>query len=114
MKLNVNIIEPTLSGEAGHCQSFVASLCGSAGEKEVRFTLWGGKSASLPPVPGAEISVERHFFRKIRRFQEFFLLRRLLARKERIFISTAGRVDLVLLNLAASGSVPANRVFCFF
>ncbi|HJV65046.1 MAG TPA: glycosyltransferase [Geomonas sp.] len=114
MKQNINIIEPTLSGEAGHCQSFVASLCGSAGQKEVRFTLWGGRAASLPAMPGADISLKRHFFRKIRRFQEFFLLRRLLARGERIFISTAGRVDLVLLNLAAAGSIPPQRVFCFF
>jgi glycosyltransferase involved in cell wall biosynthesis len=114
MTENINIIEPTLSGEAGHCQSFVASLCRAGADGKFRFTVWGGKSASLPAVPGAEVTVKRHFHRKIRKVQELFLLRRLLRSGERVFISTAGRVDLVLMNLASSGSVPPQRVFCFF
>src|SRR6185369_5552527 len=57
---------------------------------------------------------KRHFFRKVRRVQELFLLRRLLMSGERIFVSTAGRVDLVLLDLAAAGAIPPRRVFLFF
>lgn len=114
MEKNVNIIEPTLSGEAGHCQSFVASLCRAGEGTGVRFTLWGGRSASLPAGDGAEVTVKRHFFRKLRRVQELFLLRRLLCRGERIFISTAGRTDLVLLDWAARGAIPRSRVFCYF
>jgi glycosyltransferase involved in cell wall biosynthesis len=114
MKKKVHIIEPTLSGEAGHCQSFVASLCGAGADSPAAFTVWGGKGASLPTLPGSEVSVERHFYRKIRRVQELFLLRRLLATGERMFISTAGRVDLVLLDWAASESLAPQQVFCFF
>jgi glycosyltransferase involved in cell wall biosynthesis len=114
MKETIHVIEPTLSGEAGHCQSFLASLCRAGAPGRSRFTVWGGKRATLPALTGAEVSLQRHFFRRIRRVQELFLLRRLLAGGERIFISTAGRVDMVLLDLATRGSVAPGRVFLFF
>jgi glycosyltransferase involved in cell wall biosynthesis len=114
MRKNLQIIEPTLSGEAGHCRSFLESLCQADASGACHFTVWGGKTASLPRSPNGEPEVKRFFYRKIRKVQEFFLLRRLLAKGERIFISTAGRVDLLLLDLAASGPIPASRVFLFF
>ena len=114
MKENLHIIEPTLSGDAGHCQSFVASLCRAGGAGGSRFTVWGGRRASLPALAGVDISVKQFFFRKIRRVQELFLLRRLCVSGERIFVSTAGRVDLVLLDWAAAGSVAPRRVFLYF
>ncbi len=110
----VHIIEPTLANEAGHCRSFVESVCGAAAGGSCRFAVWGGKSAELPGAAAGRLTVERFFHRKIRRLQEFFLLRRLLAGGERIFISTAGRVDLALLDWAASAPVPPDRVFLYF
>jgi glycosyltransferase involved in cell wall biosynthesis len=114
MKNTIHIVEPTLSGEAGHCQSFLTSLCRAGIGGQSRFTVWGGRSATLPAFPGVELSLREHFFRRVRRVQELFLLRRLLKSGERIFISTAGRVDMVLLDLACSGAVVPGRVFLFF
>ena len=114
MKSNLHIIEPTLSGEAGHCQSFVASLCRAGSALQGRFTVWGGRRASLPAQNGVDLSLRRFFFRRVRRVQEFFLLRRLLKGTDRIFISTAGRVDLLLLEWAAASEIPARRVFLYF
>lgn len=109
----VHIIEPTLSGEAGHCLSFIESLV-SSGAGSCRFIVWGGREAEISGLDGLDLTVQRHFSRKIRRLQEFFLLRRLLSGGGRIFLSTAGRVDLVLLDWAAPAALPPDRVFLFF
>ena len=114
MTESIHIIEPTLSDTAGHCRSFIESLCSAAGEDSRRFTVWGGRGAGLPGPGGSSFPVKRFFFRKFRRFQELYLLRRLLAGGDRIFISTAGRVDLVLLNWAAPSAIAPDRVFLFF
>lgn len=114
MVKSIHVIEPTLSGEAGHCRSFLESVCLAPGNGACRFTVWGGRSASLPQEGSAALGVKRYFHRKIRRLQEFFLLRRLLKTGERIFISTAGRVDALLLDWAASGALPPSGVFLYF
>ncbi|MCM0082806.1 hypothetical protein L4X63_14520 [Geomonas sp. Red32] len=111
-KMNpLHIIEPTLSGEAGHCRSFLDSVVDAPGAP-VEITVWGGRGAQLSEAAG--VTVRRHFFRRVRRVQEFFLLRRLLRKGSRVFIATAGRVDLALVDKAASGPVPPGRVFLFF
>lgn len=114
MAKTLHIIEPTLSGEAGHCSSFIESLCRAAGAAASCFVVWGGRSAGLSDLEDATPRVERYFYRKVRKFQELFLLRRLLKGDGRIFISTAGRVDLMLLNWAARTPVAPGRVFLFF
>ncbi len=106
----LHIIEPTLATSAGHCHSFVSSLC-LAGEAS-RFELWAGRDASLPELEGM-VRVHRHFRRHIRRFQAFWLYRRLLRQAGRLFIATAGRTDLLLLDLAANGAIPPGKVFLY-
>jgi hypothetical protein len=113
MTETVHIIEPTLSSEAGHCHSFVASLCQAGSVDQTQFRVWGGKQAGFPGLVAENLCLERFFYRKIRRLQELFLFRRLLAGPGRIFVSTAGRVDMVLLDLAASAGVPPNKVFFY-
>ena len=107
----IHVIEPTLEGETGHCYSFVASLCAAAQGHPLR--LWIGKSAHAR-FTRAGVVVENHFFRTIRRLQAFFLYQRLLREEGRIFVATAGRTDLFLLNLAAGGHIPPGKVYLFF
>lgn len=59
------------------------------------------------------VQVNGHFSRRWRKVQEFFLFRTLLRQPGRIFIATAGRTDLVVLDWAAQGKIPAGKVYCF-
>lgn len=109
MQETLHIIEPTLEGEAGHCYSFVVSLCQAAGTYPL--TVWCGNRAAISLPPG--VCTRRFFFRTLRRLQAFWLYRTLLRRPERLFISTAGRTDLVLLDLACRGEIPPHKVFLY-
>ena len=105
----LNVIEPTLTGEAGHCFSFLSSLINAAGNAPL--TVWCGRSAHVA-FPGT-VRVKRFFIRKIRRLQALWLYRKLLKGHERIFVSTAGRTDLMLIDLAASGLIAPGRVYVY-
>jgi glycosyltransferase involved in cell wall biosynthesis len=107
----IHVIEPTLEDETGHCYSFVASLCATAQGHPLR--LWIGKNAHVG-FARTGVLVENHFFRTIRRLQAFFLYRRLLREEGRIFVATAGRTDLLLLDWAAGGHIPPRKVYLFF
>jgi glycosyltransferase involved in cell wall biosynthesis len=112
--VHIDIVEPTLEGEAGHCRSFLLSLCGAGRGREVAFRVYGGKGASLPGTECAGCEVVPFFSRRLRRLQAFILYRRLLRGGGRIFVSTAGRTDMVLLDLAAKGEIPPGKVFLYF
>jgi hypothetical protein len=60
------------------------------------------------------VKVVNHFSRRFRKVQLFFLYRRLLRKPGRIFIATAGRIDLILLDLATRGSIPPDKVYLYF
>jgi glycosyltransferase involved in cell wall biosynthesis len=105
----INIIEPTLTGEAGHCFSFLTSLVNAAGKDFL--TIWCGRSAKVT-FPG-NVRINRFFVRKLRRLQALWLYRKLLMNHERIFISTAGRTDLILLDLAACGKIEPGSVYVY-
>lgn len=106
---SIHIIEPTLEGEAGHCHSFIASLCRAAGPEPI--TVWCGRGAAIA-LP-ENVSIKRLFIRKLRRLQALWLYRKLLRTGERVLISTAGRTDLILLDLASCGGIPANTVYLY-
>ncbi|BCS52419.1 glycosyltransferase [Geobacter sp. SVR] len=109
MQEMLHIIEPTLEGEAGHCYSFVTSLCQAAGTYPL--TVWYGNRAVISLPPG--VCTRRFFFRTFRRLQAFWLYHTLLRQPGRLFISTAGRTDLILLNLACRGEIPPHKVFLY-
>src|SRR5512144_1827806 len=108
----IHIVEPTLVDEAGHCHSFVETLC-RAGADPRAFRVWGGRRASLPRLEAMGVALERRFHRRLRRFQEWALLRRLLRAPGRILVSTAGRTDMLFLDWAARGRIPARKVFLY-
>ena len=101
MEKTIHIVEPTLEGQAGHCRSFVESLCAAARGSGWAMRVWAGRGARRGGPGRAGIDLRPHFFRRLRRVQAFFLYRRLLAGGGRIFVATAGRADLALLALAA-------------
>lgn len=105
----LHIIEPTLTGEAGHCFSFISSLINAAGNESL--IVWCGRSAHVA-FPET-VRVNRFFIRKIRRLQALWLYRKLLKEHERIFVATAGRTDLMLLDLAAPGRIAPGRVYVY-
>jgi hypothetical protein len=109
MRETLHVIEPTLEGEAGHCYSFVVSLCQTAGDYPL--TVWCGRNAEIRLPAG--VATKRLFLRKLRRLQAFWLYRTLLRQPGRIFVSTAGRTDLILLNLACRGKIAPGKVFLY-
>jgi glycosyltransferase involved in cell wall biosynthesis len=109
MTERLHIVEPTLKGNAGHNHSFVASVCAAAGATPI--TVWCAEGAELSLPPG--VDVQRVFSRRLRRWQAFWLFRRLLRGSGRIFVSTAQRTDLQLLHWAAPGTIAAGRVVLY-
>jgi len=109
MMEHLHIIEPTLENETGHCFSFVSTLCNAA--HDVHISLWCGRKANvrLPP----QIDIRHYFFRKIRKFQLYWLCRSLMKKPGRVFISTATRADIFLLSLATVGNIPPNKAFFY-
>jgi len=97
--------------DAGHCSSFVRSICGAAGTP-AQIILWAGKGyapSDFPPL----VQVKGHFHRRWRKVQGYFLYRALLRQPGRVFVATAGRTDLLLLDWAARGEIPPRKVYCF-
>ena len=107
----IDVIEPTLEDETGHCYTFVAGLCGAAQGRPLR--LWIGKHADVGFAP-ARVMIENHFSRRTRFLQAFLLYRRLLRGDGRIFVATARRTDLSLFDWAARGRIPPDKVYLFF
>ena len=103
-----------MSSEAGHCHSFVESVCSARREGEDGITLHAGSRARLPRIEGMGVRVVPYFHRRIRRPEAFLLYRRLLREPGRIFIPTAGRADLTMLSLAAGRSIPPGKAFLYF
>lgn len=110
----INIVEPTLSSEAGHCHSFVESVCSARREGESGITVYAGSRALLPRIQAMGVRVVPYFHRRIRRPEAFFLYRKLLREPGRIFVPTAGRADLTMLSLAAGRSIPPGKAFLYF
>lgn len=109
----IHIIEPTLETEAGHCHSFVESLCRAAGARPPSMCIWAGSRARLPRLESSGITVRPYFHRRIRRIQEYFLLRKLLGGPGRIFLSTGGRIDLILLDRASGREIPPEKAYLY-
>lgn len=107
----IHIIEPTLMTETGHCYSFISSLCKISEERSL--CLWINRNADVT-FTGKNVQVKRYFYSKIRRFQCYGLYKRLLAAQGKLFISTAGITDLILLSWASRGKISRKKVYLYF
>lgn len=105
----LNIIEPTLNSYTGHCYSLVEAIAQAAPVDQVR--IWAGReSAKFWQARG---QIKPYFFRSIRKFQSYFLFKRLLAEPGKILLSTAGTSDLILLDWAARSPIPEKKVYLY-
>jgi hypothetical protein len=107
----INIIEPTLMSETGHCYSFLNSLCKVS--KKIPLCLWVNRNIDVG-FAGHNVQVKRFFYRKIRRLQCYALYKKLLATQEKLFISTAGTTDLILLDWVSRGKISRGKVYLYF
>ena len=107
----IDIVEPTLMDETGHCYSFLSSLCKV--NKQINLNLWINRDANLK-FSGQNVSVNRYFYRRIRRLQSYHLYKKLLAGQNKLFLSTAGIIDLILLSWAAKGTVSTGKAYLYF
>ena len=106
----LHILEPTLTGDAGHCHSLIRALAGAAAPR-ADLTVWAGaQAAAFWQGPGRLAPM---FHRRWRRLQAFFLVRRLLRQPGRILVATAGTADLVIADWAARGVIPPHKLFLF-
>jgi len=110
----LNIVEPTLESEAGHCHSFVASFCGGRGRSGCAIRLYAGRHARLPGLEDYGVRVIPYFRRRLRRLQALLLYRKLLREPGRIFLPTATRTDLALLSFAAGGIISPRKAVLYF
>lgn len=107
----LDIVEPTLMSEAGHCYSFVNSLI-AASDVNKPIRLWVSRQAAIS-INFGHVEMRRYFYRSLRRLQSYFLYKKLLKQKGRLFVSTAIRTDMLMLDWAASGIIPPRKVYLY-
>ena len=113
---SIHIIEPTLHNRAGHCYSHILALL-EANEQlphPARLHLWAGKGAEGMFADYESVTVHPHFSQLLKRFQTLLLYRRMLREQATVYLLTASRRDLVMLNLATRKRIPANKIFMLF
>ena len=109
----LHIIEPTLRDQTGHCHSFIGNLLAANQSGRLSLDLWAGRGAETLFAPSATVRLHPTFIQPLRKLQAFFLFRRLLRTPDRLFLSTATRTELLLLDWAAPGEIPPNKVFLY-
>ncbi|HLG42140.1 MAG TPA: glycosyltransferase [Planctomycetota bacterium] len=106
----IHIVEPTLQDHAGHCHSFIAALCGAG--RGGPFEVWASRRATNLFETLPQVTLRRHFRRRLRKLQAYFLYRRLLREPGRIFVATAGTADLMILDWL-SRPLPPGKVCAY-
>lgn len=109
--MKLNIIEPTLRNQAGHCYGYVKSLI-EANHNQLQLTLWVDRQAQNL-FKQKNIILRAIFFRPLRKIQTYFLYKKLLSKNEAIFVPTAGQFDCVLLDWIGSKNIN-TKIFLHF
>jgi hypothetical protein len=108
----LDIVEPTLASEAGHCGLLLRSLHEAA--PGLHCTVWAGRGAGNLFSDLDRVEIRPHFSRRWRKLQAFLLYRRLLRTGATLLVPTAGRFDLEALARAAPAQLAPNRAFLYF
>jgi hypothetical protein len=108
----IQIVEPTLVSDAGHCAAIFGNLFRAA--PHLPYRLWVDRQADAPSVAATGVPCERHFHRKLRKLQTPLLYRRLLRGSDAVYVPTATWFDLRAIDLMATGVLPPDRVFLYF
>ena len=110
--MHIEVVEPTLVTEAGHCAALFASLRCAA--PSLPYRLWIDRKAQVPQIERQGVPLKRFFSRRWRKLQAPWLYRRLLRSGAPILVPTATWFDLRALDLAGGGSIPPLRAFLYF
>lgn len=110
--MHLEIVEPTLASEAGHCAALFGSLRAAA--PTLPYRLWIDRKARLPRIEQQGVPLRRFFWRRWRKLQALWLYRHLLASGAPILVPTATWFDLRALEAAARGPIPPRRAFLYF
>ena len=105
----LHIIEPTFNSYAGHCHSLVQALVQGAPVENVK--IWAGKGSEKYWQGRGQLVP--YFVKALRRFQAFFLYKRLLCEPGKILLSTAGTSDLITLDWVAKDLIPESKVYLY-
>lgn len=112
----IHIIEPTLNNRAGHCYSHVLALLEANRDlpQPLQLHVWVGKGASGMFAEYDNVTVHPHFSKLFKRNQTIFLYRRMLRENNTVYLITASRRDLVMLDLVTRETIPQGRIFMLF
>ena len=110
--MHLEIVEPTLVSQAGHCAALFASLRNAA--PTLPYRLWVDRRAELPQFEQQGVPLERFFSRRWRKLQAVWLYRKLLRSGAPVLVPTATWFDLRALDLAARGTIARQRAFLYF
>lgn len=110
--MHVEIVEPTLVSDAGHCAAIFGSLYRAA--PDLPYRLWIDHRADAPSVAATGVPTVQHFLRPLRKLQSIALYRRLLCRPAPLYVPTATYFDLRAIDAVAPGAAPPDRVFLYF
>lgn len=95
----MHIVDSTLKDQTGHAFSFLKALLEHIDWKE-ECCIWADRKINVSFEPG--IQVKAHFYRRIRRLQTLKLFFQWKKIKERVFIPSCTRTDLLLLDTLMS------------
>lgn len=109
----VHIVEPTLADQTGHCHSYVQSLVRASSTFYYDFHIWLDRRGS-GLFQGERCHVHPYFRRRWHKIQKFFHLRSLIRSHKTIFISTAGRIDLIYLDRILKKKRYQGKIFLYF
>jgi glycosyltransferase involved in cell wall biosynthesis len=109
---SIDIVEPTLVSEAGHCGALFQGLHHAS--PDLRFRLWIDRHAHLPGWGEDAVELHPYFHRRWRKLQAVLLFRRLLRMHRVILVPTASYFDLRALAFGAGGRIPPRRALLYF
>lgn len=107
----INIVEPSLETEAGHCFALINRLL-KAANNQLTFKIWAGRNTNLL-FQGRQKPI-RYFYRKIRKIQSYFLFKNIINSGEKLLITTASTLDLFFMSVITKQTIPPNQVYLYF
>jgi len=111
-RVSIQVIEPTLVDEAGHCAARFLDLLAAA--PDLRFILWADRRVNAALFATTSVQVRPYFFRRLRRPQALWLYWRLLHEPGPIYVPTAAYFDLRAFDITAGGAIPQNKAMLYF
>jgi glycosyltransferase involved in cell wall biosynthesis len=95
----INMVEPTLKDQTGHCYSYALSLLGEAKKKKLNIILWGEKRGAT--LFSADI-FKPFFTNKYRKIQQVYLFNKLIKQNKNIFVPITSSFEIQVISFLLS------------